>query len=291
MGQGTDDIHLIWAPHSEERGEDYDPGLTEQEKHEVEEQRRPAAPVLHEVIREEGHEELERPVTGLALSGLASGLSMGTSLMMMGLLQAALPDTPWRHLLTSFGYTMGFLIVVLGRQQLYTENTLTPVLPFLAAPQVKTLGRLLRLWAVVLATNLLGAYLFAWAASHTAVFTPEVKHAFTDIGVKAATGGVVTVGLKGIFAGWLIALMVWLLPSVVESRIWVILLLTYAVAVADLSHIVAGSVEVMYAACVGAVSWGTYWGGFMLPAFLGNTLGGVLLVAMLNHGQVVHGRK
>lgn len=291
MSQDTDDIQLIWAPHTDEQAEDYDPNLTAEEQHEVEEQSRPAAPVLHEVIRKEGEEELERTVTGLALSGLASGLSMGTSLMMMGLLQAALPDTPWRHLITSFGYTVGFLIVVLGRQQLYTENTLTPVLPFLAAPKGETLGRVLRLWAVVLATNLLGAYLFAWAASHTGVFTPEVKQAFTDIGVKAATGGFWLVGMKGVFAGWLIALMVWLLPSVVESRIWVILALTYAVGLADLSHIIAGSVDVMYAANVGAVSWGTYWGGFMLPALLGNTLGGVLLVAMLNHGQVVHGKK
>ena len=87
--------------------------------------------LIHEIIREEGEAELRRPVSALAWSGLASGLSMGFSFLTQALLRSSLPDEPWRHLIDSFGYSVGFIIVVLGRQQLFTESTLTAVLPVL----------------------------------------------------------------------------------------------------------------------------------------------------------------
>lgn len=132
---------------------------------------------------------------------------------------AALPDTPWRHLVTSLGYPVGFLAVILGRQQLFTENTLTPVLPLLAAPGLAIAAKLLRLWTVVLASNLLGTFLFAWVAANTTVFSPEAQAAFTTLGLAAAKGGFGHMVLEGIFSGWIIALMVWMLPAVVEARV------------------------------------------------------------------------
>lgn len=265
--------------------------LSEQQRAEVVEQHRPAAPVLHEVARLEGLEELERPPTALFFSGLASGLSMGFSMVAMGLLQAGLPDTPWRHLLTSLGYPLGYVIVVLGRQELFTESTLAPVLPLLTRPSWDTFWHLLRLWAIVLASNLLGAYLFALAAAHTPVFSPEARQAFLSLGLASMHGSFWATATRGIFAGWLIALMAWLLPSVVESRLWIIALLTYAIGLCEFSHVIAGSVLTMFAVSSGALSWKAYWTGFMLPALLGNTVGGVGLVAMLNHAQVAPGRR
>src|SRR6185503_11285372 len=147
----------------------------------------PRAAVVHEAIREEGEEDLRRSSSALAWSGLAAGLSMGFSLVGQGLLQAHLPDQPWRVLLVKLGYSIGFLIVVLGRQQLFTENTLTPILPLLARRDAATLLEVLRLWAVVLASNLAGAFLFAWVSGATGIFGSDVRQAFHDIS-RAALG-------------------------------------------------------------------------------------------------------
>ncbi len=260
-------------------------GLTATEQKEVKERTRPGAVVLHEAIREEGERELRRPNSALAWSGLASGLSMGFSLIAEGLIQASLPDEPWHPLLTKIGYTVGFFIVVLGHQQLFTENTLTAVLPLLNKRTAANLKRLLRLWVVVLVANLVGAFLIAWVLGHTDVFKPEVKHAFTDISLKSLEGGFWTHLLRGIFAGWLIALMVWLLPGAPSSEVVVIFFVTYLVGLGELVHIIIGSVYVFYIVTTGAVSWGAY-GQFMVPTLLGNIIGGVSLVAALNYGQV-----
>ena len=268
----------------QEDGQDLD--LTDKEKSQVAERARPNALVVHEVIREEGEKELNRPVAGLAWSALAAGLSMGFSLVAEGLLRTRLPDAPWRPLVANFGYTVGFVIVIGGRQQLFTENTLTPVLPLLNKPEWKTGGRLLRLWAVVLTANLVGTFLFAWVVGHTGVFEADVRKNFAALGREALAGGFGLHLLRGIFAGWLIALVVWLLPSAENARLQVILLLTYLVGVAGLAHVIAGSVEVLYLVTTGPASWGSYFAQFLLPTLLGNTLGGVTLVAALNYGQV-----
>jgi formate-nitrite transporter family protein len=249
------------------------------------------AVVLHEAIRKEGEDELVRPVSALAWSALAAGLSMGFSLVTEGLFREALPDTPWRPLLAKLGYPVGFLIVVLGRQQLFTENTLTVILPLLMRRDAVTLRRVARLWSVVLAANLLGALAFAAVVAYTDVFQEPVRRAFFEIGRESYDGGAFGPHvLRGIFAGWLIALMVWLLPSAGSSKMPVIVAITYVVGLARLSHVIAGSVEVLYLVLSGGASAWQYLAFYLAPTLLGNTLGGVSLVAALNHAQVVAGR-
>jgi formate-nitrite transporter family protein len=263
--------------------------LSASEHREAEEQKRPRAAVIHEAVRTGGEEELKRTVSSLAWSGIASGLSMGFSLIAEGMLRAYLPETHWRPLIAKLGYPFGFLIVVIGRQQLYTENTLTAVLPFMHAPSGAKLLKLLRLWTVVLIANLIGALIFAWVVAKTGTFRPEFKAAFSAIGREAQEGGFAMLTLRGIFAGWLIALMAWLIPaSNKSSEVVIIWLLAYVVGLAGLPHIIAGSVEVLYTIFTGETSWGAYLGGYMLPALIGNTLGGVALVAWLNHAQVAN---
>lgn len=266
-------------------------GLTEQEKTQAEEHARPNALVVHEVIRKEGEEELGRPAISLFWSALAAGLSMGFSLVAEGLLRTYLPDAPWRPLVANLGYTVGFIIVIMGRQQLFTENTLTPVLPLLNKPEWKTLGQLLRLWAIVLVSNLVGALAFAWVVGHAGVFEAGVRDNFAALGREAMQGDFWAHLVRGVFAGWLIALVVWLLPSAENARFQIILTLTYLVGLGGLAHVIAGSVEVLYLVTTDAASWGSYFGDFLAPALLGNILGGVTLVAALNFGQVVSGKE
>jgi len=256
---------------------------------EAEERSSPSGKIVYKAILKEAEDELERPSAALFWSGLAAGLSMGFSLVAEGLIRAHLPDRPWRPLVVKLGYSIGFLIVILGRQQLFTENTLTPVLPLLRRKDLSTLGNMLRLWGVVLTANLLGALIFAWVATRTSAFEPDVRAACTAIGHEAMRHGFGTVLLKGVFAGWLIALIVWLLPFAEAARIWVIIIITYVVGLAQLSHIVAGSIEVFGLAWQGEQGWGTVIGRYVIPTLIGNTLGGVTLVAALNHAQVVAG--
>ncbi len=259
-------------------------------EHEEAEQRSAVrAPVVYEAIRREGEDELRRPVQALAWSGFAAGLSMGFSLVAQGLLRAGLPDAPWRPLVANFGYSIGFLIVILGRQQLFTENTLTVILPLLARRTRGVFWRVARLWVVVLAANLAGALVFAWVVGNTEVFRAAPRQAFHELGRDALSGGFGTIVLRGIFAGWLIALMVWLLPAAEAARVHIIIIVTYLVGLAGLAHIIAGSIEVLFLVTTGDASVLDFLGRFMLPTLLGNIIGGVSLVAALNHAQVVAG--
>lgn len=252
----------------------------------VEEAHRPDALVLHEVIRMEGDEELRRSTVALALSAFAAGLTMGFSLIVPGVLKAHLPDAPWSSLVISSGYAVGFLIVVLGRQQLFTENTLTPILPLLNDRTLKTLRRVARLWGIVLAGNIAATLLIAYALAHSDAFKPEIRAAFAEISHHVIEASFSTTLIKAVFAGWLIALMVWILPAAASAAPFVIILMTWLVSMCGLAHIVAGSINAFYLVAIGQASLGDYVWRFFVPTLIGNVFGGVALVAVLNYGQV-----
>ncbi|MCB1024048.1 MAG: formate/nitrite transporter family protein, partial [Acidobacteria bacterium] len=202
-----------------------------------------------------------------------------------------LPDSSWRPLISKFGYSAGFLIVILGRQQLFTENTLTVILPLLLRKDKETFTGVLRLWSIVFAANIIGALTFSWVISNTVIFRPEILQTFTNIGIEAMEGDPGTIFLRAVFAGWLIALMVWLLPAAESARVWIIIIMTYLVALGGFAHIIAGSVEVSFAVFSGAATWSEFFIGWMIPTLLGNIAGGVSLVAVLAHAQVVNQEK
>jgi formate-nitrite transporter family protein len=261
------------------------------EKKEAKKRAAISAAVVHAAIIEEGASELSRPSTALMWSGLAAGLSMVFSLISEGIIKSHLPDASWAPLISSFGYTIGFLIVVLGRQQLFTENTLTAVIPLLEDWKIKNLLNVLRLWAIVLVANLIGVFIVVFVIANTSIFSPETKAVFTEIGQKAMQYSFVTILLKGIFAGWLIALMVWLLPVAETARIWVIIIITYIVGLGGMSHIIAGSADTFYLVANGSIPFNKYLVGYVLPSLIGNIIGGVTIVAAINHAQVVAGSR
>lgn len=252
----------------------------------VAEAERPDAFVLHEAIRLEGDEELRRHGGALLLSAIAAGLTMGFSLIVPGVLKAHLPAAPWAELVTSLGYATGFLIVVLGRQQLFTENTLTPILPLLHDRDRKTLWRVLRLWGIVLTGNVAATAMIAAVLAHSEAFAPDVRAAFAEISHHAVAASFGTTLIKAVFAGWLIALMVWMLPATGSAAAFIVVLMTWLVSMCGLSHIVAGSVDTFYLVFVGEVTMADYAGRFFVPTLLGNVFGGTALVAVLNYGQV-----
>jgi formate/nitrite transporter FocA (FNT family) len=265
------------------------PPLSGRQMREAENRTSVKASVVHETIRRDGEEELQRPLPALAFSGLAAGLSMGFSFVAEALIRSHLPASQWRPLLTNAGYPLGFLIVIIGRQQLFTENTLTAIIPLLTRWNFSTLVTVLRLWAVVLAANLAGAHIFAWVIGNTTVLKPEFHQALEELAREAANVTFTSAILRGVFAGWLIATVVWMLAATSHGRIPIIVTLTYFVSLAGLTHVVAGSVEVLYLVMTGQETWFAYFGGYMLPTLIGNILGGVSLVSALNHAQVIAG--
>jgi len=264
--------------------------LTEAERQEAEQRTSVRAHVVHEAIRIDGDAELERSTSALAVSGLAAGLSMGFSLIAEGLLRSHLPDTPWRPLVAKLGYSFGFLIVIIGRQQLFTENTLTAVLPVLTKRTWTSLRRMLQLWLIVLLANLTGAHIVAWVLGNTHAFVPEVQNAFAQIARATADVSPADAVLRGIFAGWLIAMLVWMRAATDSGHIPLIVLMTYLVALGGFTHIIAGSIDVLFLVLTGVMPWTHWLAYYMLPTLCGNTIGGVSLVAGLNHAQVFAGK-
>jgi formate/nitrite transporter FocA (FNT family) len=261
--------------------------LSEHEIQEAEDRSTVSVHVVHEAVRREGQQELERSSSGLAWSGLAAGLSMGFSFIGESVLRAALPDAPWRPLIAKFGYSFGFVLVVLGRQQLFTENTLTPILPLMHNRDFATFRNVLRLWTVVLVANLAGALVIAWVLGNTGALHPPVQNAMAGIGREAAGVSFGLALLRGIFAGWLLAIMVWVLPAAESARVWVIVGITWLIGVGGFTHSIAGSIEVLFLVTTGAIPWQQYAFGYLVPVLIGNILGGVSLVAAINHAQVV----
>ena len=258
--------------------------LSHREIEEADDRSSTSAKVVHEAIRLEGTEELERPSSSIAWSGFAAGLTMGCSMLGEGLLQTRLPDVPWRELVASFGYGLGFLFVTMGRQQLFTETTLTVMLPFLHGTH--RLSDVTRYWTIVFAANIAATLLFAAAVSIPHLFPPDAIQSFTKLGTKAVEPGFGGVLIRGVFAGWLVALMVWLMPAASSAKFLVIVVVTWLIATAQFSHVIAGSAEAAFAAIHGAIGWRDYLLGFLVPALIGNSVGGVVLVALLNHAQV-----
>jgi formate/nitrite transporter FocA (FNT family) len=148
-----------------------------------------------------------------------------------------------------------------------------------------------RLWGAVLVANIIGAFLFALVMGRLDVVSPEVQRALSSLAAHAMAHDFWTTVLLGIYAGWLIALMVWMLPGAESAKFSVIVVMTYLVGLGGFAHVIAGSAEVFYAAVRGEASWGQAVGGFIVPALIGNVLGGLTMVAALNHAQARSGEE
>ena len=276
--------------HTEDPGEDAKkPVLDALEENKARQEESLDQKITYDVIRREGDKELERPLSGLWWAAVAGGMSMGFIFVTEGLLRSHLPDAEWRPLITKLGYPVGFIIITLGSQQLFTENTITPIVPLLVSYTRRKMKQMVSLQAVALAGNILGTLLFAMLVGLTSVFEPKTHEAFTAIGQEALRHGFLTTFASGIFAGWLIALMVWMLPASAGNQVSVISIVTYLIGLGGFAHIIVGSVESLYLVVTSQLAITTYISRFFVPALAGNILGGSVLVTWLNHAQVTSG--
>lgn len=261
-------------------------GLTEDEQSKVREAQRPRAPVVYEIIRNEGESELRRPLASLWWSGVAAGISIGFSFLTPAALSAFLPQSEWKPLIAKLGYSVGFIIVILGRQQLFTENVLTAVLPVISRKKVSWLLSMFRLWGIVLGANLVGCLVFAAAVALLPIITNDVNAELAKIVEQVMTNTPSEMFAKGIGAGWIIAALVWMLASTEGSDFFVIGLLAYLIAIFNFTHVVVGSAEVLYGWFAGLVTLEQAAFKFFLPTLAGNVFGGTVLFSVLSYGQV-----
>jgi formate/nitrite transporter FocA (FNT family) len=245
-----------------------------------------SAKEMHDHAMEVAEEELERPFIELAISSLASGLLVSFSFL-AGAFLVHHGSPAHKELLVAAAYPLGFAFVVLAQHQLFTENTLEPVLPVLERRDRESLRKMLRLWAIVLPGNLIGTAIFGFVVARTPVLEPELHQSLRDVAMDILKGGAGMVFYKAIWAGWLIALMAWLLNATrnTAAQIMMIWLATAPIAAFGFRHSIAGATEAFYLVSVGAISIGDALLRFELPALAGNIIGGVVLVAMVNHGQ------
>lgn len=264
--------------------------LDAQEVRDVEERSAGSSRVVHEVVRLQGEEELDRPALALTLSGIAAGLGIALSLMCELFLRSHLPDTDqganWAPLVYFLGYPVGYLIVIMGRLQLFTESTVTAVLPVATAPTGANLARLCRLWACVIIGNLAGVTLVSALMAGEVIITHEQRLIALDILDKLELQPWTRTLTLGIPAGFIMAAIAWVLPNAKGSEFWVIFVLTYVIALGGFAHVVTGSSQATFLWLSGSISAREAWLEFTLPALVGNIIGGTGLFAVLAHGQM-----
>ncbi len=245
------------------------------------------APLIYEVVRRDGAEEMSRPKSSLVYSGLAAGILISFSVVTVALLRAHLPiGAEWVPMVEALGYTTGFILVILGRMQLFTENTITTVLPLMAKPCWEYLWLTARLWLMVLAANVVGAFIAAAFIGSTGAFSPEVLSAVHQISEHATTMPPLEGFVKAVPAGVLIAAIVWMIPTQPQNPFFIILFFTWLISAGGFTHIIAGSVEMAYMILYHEMGFRQAIFGFFIPVFLGNVVGGTVVFTLITWGQV-----
>lgn len=261
--------------------------LSAEERRDVRELSAPRSPVIHEVVRRQGEEELGRPAGSLFWSGIAGGVTIMASVIAEGALHHKLPPgLPWREVVSDLGYSLGFLMVILGRMQLFTEQTIVTVLPFMSAPGWRKLGATASLWAIVFAANMAGACAAAAVNTYLHLMNRELLAAMVEVSGQLLHKSPWELLAQGVPAGFLIASIAWIRAGMTNGEFWIILALTYAIALGDFAHVVAGAAEAFLLMFDGQIGIGQALGGIILPTLVGNILGGTGLFALLAYAQV-----
>lgn len=262
-------------------------GMSEVEHEDLRELAAPRSRVVYEVVRRQGDEELRRPSGSLFWSGVAGGTTIMVSVIAEGALRHKLPaDMPGRQAVAELGYSLGFLMVILGRMQLFTEQTIVTVLPVMAAPSWPKLATAARLWAIVFFSNMLGTCGAAAMTVNLHLVSRDLLTSMLEVSGALLGKTSLDLLLQGIPAGFLIASVAWIRAGVTGGDFWIVFAITYAIALGDFAHVVAGSAEAFLLLFAGQIGPGHAVAGIILPALIGNIIGGTGLFALLAHAQV-----
>ena len=247
---------------------------------------RPSAEDIYKQVALNAKIELKRSTGALAISGFAGGIFMGLSGLGVALTLGLFGTSPRTHFIATMFYPLGFIVVIIGRAQLFTENTLYPVA--LVLSEKRELWNTLRLWCTVLPANVLGALAFSALAVRTSALQPATRHALIQLGLTAVNVSPAAVFWSAVTAGWIIATAAWLVSGShsITGSVMILWMLTYVVGLGSFAHCIATSGEILSTVLSGQMGWLSYLHWLWL-AVTGNVCGGVLMVTLLEYGQAI----
>lgn len=236
----------------------------------------------------EGIERYRKNNFSTFLSSFMAGLEIGFSFLLVVIVYSFFADRvdpAYIPKLAAFVYPLGFILVVLGKSVLFTEQTSLLSLPVIIGNQkVKSL---LVLWGIVIAGNLIGGYIigafFVWIGPALGIIT----HAgIEELAVHSNHFSREVIFASAVIAGWLMALLSWIITSAqsVSSKIMVIYIVTFVIALSGLHHSIVGSIEVFAGLLVSHQVSLLDYVTFESTALVGNAIGGVVFVAILKYG-------
>ncbi|MBR6713162.1 MAG: formate/nitrite transporter family protein [Selenomonadaceae bacterium] len=242
--------------------------------------------LIFKIIRQEGEEELARSFRALAFSALAAGIFVSFSFLFRSVFHLHMVNSQFEPLISSLGYTVGFLIVILGRMQLFTENPITTIIPLLSEWSFSRLFKVIRLWSTVFLFNIIGTTIAAIFFASPYTLSPEIESAMHEVASNVMLLQPIENILRGIPAGIIIAAIVWTSPQTKNFRFVMIMFFVYFIALGDFTHVVVGSCEMAYEVIKGDAGFIEYFFKFLIPTGLGNVIGGTMIFTLLIYNQV-----
>jgi formate-nitrite transporter family protein len=234
---------------------------------------------------EQAVEELQRPAAGLLISGLLAGTGIGVGVFLIVAIMT-LADDSVPHLVVAIlganAYSVGFILVIMGRMDLFTEYTTLALLPLLDGEASFFL--VTRMWVLVYVSNLIGCLLFAFLI---VLLAPALKVAETDVFLSLAHEIVEhpwwVIVLSGSIAGWLMGLLSWLVTASRDtiSQVLFAWLIGTTIGLGRLHHVITGSLEVLAGMLAGATIVPADFGYFLMWTTLGNIIGGVVFAVLI----------
>ena len=227
-------------------------------------------------------EEITSGWRELFFAGVAGGLAITVTFLVYASMTASTGGDP---ILSVLLYPIGFIYIIIGGYQLYTENTLPPVA--LTLERLASIPALLRNWTIVLLGNFTGGALGALVLAFTGVFSPEAADAALYLSQKGVDEAAWNLFFKGAVAGLIVAGVVWVEYAARDtiSRLVVVYLAFLVIPLANLYHSVVSFTEMIFLLAQGEVAASIGMTDFVLPVLLGNTVGGVVLVTVVNYYQ------
>lgn len=236
-----------------------------------------------------GLAEVKRPPAGLFLSSFSAGLNIGFSLLLMGVATTLFGPTTegvLKESVLAVSYAAGFILVILGRSELFTEHTTLAVFPVLAR---RASGwDLTRVWGIVLVGNMLGAFGFAvLVARLTPALAIIEPWALEEIAYNMTRQPPWVMLASAVLAGWLMGELAWLLAASRDtiSQVVCVVIVTTLIGFTRLHHIVVGTVEVLAGVLSGDRVGLSDFARFFVVTALGNAIGGVFFVAVIKFGH------
>lgn len=239
---------------------------------------------------DEGERRLARSVTGLVATGFAGGAEVGFGIMMIAVVSGAvrtIAPEPIAHLAGAAVFGIAFVLITLGRAELFTENFHIPVAAVYAR---RSSGRaLVRMWIVTLLFNMIGLVVVVGLLSIHGVLKSDTLTATGPLADTYGSRALLPAFASAVIAGAVMTLFTWVVAAAESpaSRVIVSLLIGFVLIAPSLNHAVVSFGEILFGLFSGAArSTGTDLWRNLGVAIAGNLIGGIGLVFTTRVAQV-----